>query len=184
VQEVFLSIYLQRSRYDNERGTVKTWILHSVQFKALTRRRQIRGTLLDSIEDGYANQHDLSVRLHSNVPDSDRIRWIGRGLSSLNNRQRRVIELVHFEGHTLLESSKLLSESLANTRNLYYRGMKLLRESLMPPRVHRVLDTNVKLEETILLEGKTPSSSLERQAGLVPLPHMLLPARVTPSTRV
>ena len=156
VQEVFLSIYQQRSRYDFERGTVKTWILHSVHFKALTRRRQLKGVMLDSIDTGLPIDHDLPARFQSNDVDTDRIRWIDRGLTFLNERQRRVIELIHFEGYTLLESSNILRESLANTRNLYYRGMKLLRESLMPSSIGNMLDTDAKHEERIILEAKTP----------------------------
>jgi DNA-directed RNA polymerase specialized sigma24 family protein len=51
-------------------------------------------------------------------------------LLSLNTRQRRTVELIHFEGYTLLETAGILKESLANTRNLYYRGMKALRSYL------------------------------------------------------
>jgi len=158
VQEVFLSIYLQRSRYDFGRGTVKTWILHAVHFKALTRRRQLRGAILksiDSIETDAPTGHRLSDRLQVNDVDPDRIRWIDRGLTLLNERQRRVIELIHFEGYTLLECSKLIGESLANTRNLYYRGMKLLRKSLIPSAVNGMLDTGTAQEERLILQAKT-----------------------------
>jgi len=41
-----------------------------------------------------------------------------------------VIELVHFEGYTLQEVSEIVRESLANTRNYYYRGLKALRSFL------------------------------------------------------
>jgi RNA polymerase sigma-70 factor, ECF subfamily len=132
VQEVFLSIYQRRRGYELGRGTVKTWILHDVHFKALTRRRQINGAMHDSIEsDGQADPQ-VSSRLLSREIDTDRIHWIDRSLESLNERQRKVIQLVHFDGYTLAECSRILEESLANTRNLYYRGMKTLRESLMP----------------------------------------------------
>jgi RNA polymerase sigma-70 factor (ECF subfamily) len=157
VQDVFLSIHLQRGRYDFERGTVKTWILHSVHFKALTRRKQLKGTLLDSIETGPPIDHGSSSQMHSNGIDTDRICWIDRGLTHLNERQRRVIELIHFEGYTLLESSKIIDEPLANTRNLYYRGMKLLRKSLMPSSVSSTLHTEITREDRVLLQPKTPA---------------------------
>ena len=153
VQDVFLSMHLQRSRYDCERGTVKTWILHTVHFKALTRRRQLKGALLHSIETGLPADRNL---LQSNEVDTDRIYWIDRGLTFLNDRQRRVIELIHFEGYTLLESSKILGQSLANTRNLYYRGMKLLRKSLMPSSVSSTLETDITQNKNVILQPKTP----------------------------
>jgi RNA polymerase sigma-70 factor, ECF subfamily len=156
VQEVFLSIYQRRSRYDFERGSVKTWILHAVHFRALTHRRQLQGVMLDSIDSGSTAEQGVFARLQTSDVDVDRIRWIGRGLTHLNERQRRVIKLIHFEGFTLLESSKILGESLPNTRNLYYRGIKLLRESLMSSSVSNMLDTVAKQKERVILAAKTP----------------------------
>lgn len=57
-------------------------------------------------------------------------RYVEAGIASLNARQRRVIELVHVEGYTLQEVSETIRESLANTRNYYYRGLKALRSFL------------------------------------------------------
>ena len=156
VQEVFLSIHLKCNRYDFDRGSVKTWILHSVHFKALTRRRQLKSVLLDSIETGVSNKQTFASKLQANDIDTDRICWVDRGLTLLNERQRRVIELVHFEGYTLLESSRIIEESMPNTRNLYYRGMKLLRKSLMPHSVSGTLNTEITREERVILHPKTP----------------------------
>ena len=156
VQDVFLSIHLQSSRYDLERGTVKTWILHTVHFKALNRRKRLKGALLDSIETGSAGDKELGSRLASNEIDTDRTYWVDRGLEHLNDRQRRVIELVHFEGYTLLETSKIMHESLANTRNHYYRGMKLLRDFLIPSSVSSNLETDLKRAERVSLHPSTP----------------------------
>ena len=47
-----------------------------------------------------------------------------------NPKQRQVMELVHFEGYTLQETSEIVRETLTNTRNYYYRGLKALRTFL------------------------------------------------------
>lgn len=57
---------------------------------------------------------------------------VNQCLALLNERQRKIIELIHFEGYTLGEAAALSGESLANGRNLYYRGMKALRSHLIP----------------------------------------------------
>ena len=57
-------------------------------------------------------------------------RYVESGIATLNPKQRRIIELVHFEGYTLQETSEIARESLANTRNYYYRGLKALRNFL------------------------------------------------------
>lgn len=131
MQDIFLSIYLKRRVYDSERAEVRVWILHDVHFRALSRRRQLKGSLMDPLDGGHGERGPAET-LQAPLPDADSLRVIRQELARLPERQRQVIELVHFEGCTLLESSKLLGESLANTRNLYYRGMKALRASLAP----------------------------------------------------
>jgi DNA-directed RNA polymerase specialized sigma24 family protein len=72
--------------------------------------------------------------------------YVETGIATLGSKQRRVIELVHFDGYTLQEASEILRESLANTRNLYYRGLKLLKEFLNGKAVLKAADESVALE--------------------------------------
>lgn len=55
------------------------------------------------------------------------IRFVESGVGSLTDKQRRTIGLVHVEGYTLQEAADAQGETLANTRNSYYRGLKALR---------------------------------------------------------
>ena len=132
LQEVFLSIYLQRERYDPARGRVRTWILQFAYFKALLRRRYLNIRKFYK-EEEISEQRELrgtqSTELLGMSP-GEWARYVETGISALTVRQREVIELVHFEGHTLQETSEILRESLANTRNYYYRGLRSLRNFL------------------------------------------------------
>lgn len=150
LQEVFLAIYTQRESYDPARGSVRTWILQFAYFKALLRRRYLR------IRNYYSQQETAEAReIRQTSPPrlmemspAERARYVETGIDALNPKQRQVIELVHFEGHTLQESSRIVRESLANTRNLYYRGLKALRTRLHEEAVRKetrkalVLDAN------------------------------------------
>jgi RNA polymerase sigma-70 factor (ECF subfamily) len=135
VQEVFLTIYIQRDRYDAGRGSVKTWIAQFAHFKALLRRRYLQSREqknldeLTEFESGLARQGTRESSL-------ERAALVEECLASINPRQRRTIELIHFDGYTLLEAAAVLKESLPNTRNLYYRGMKFLRSQLRVGRAH------------------------------------------------
>jgi RNA polymerase sigma-70 factor (ECF subfamily) len=132
LQEVFLSIYLQQERFDHTRGSVRTWILQFAYFKALLRRRYL------NIRNFYKQEEASESREARRAPSTDlfgmspaeRVRYVETGTARLSQRQRQVIELVHFDGYTLRETSKLLGETLANTRNCYYRGLKSLRSFL------------------------------------------------------
>ena len=149
LQEVFLSIYLQQEKYDPARGSVRTWILQFAYFKALLRRRYLRiRNFYKQEEASEANETRRvpSAELHG-MTSAEWAHYVESGIAELNPKQRRVIELVHFEGYTLQEVSEIVRESLPNTRNYYYRGLKALRSSL-------------KVETT--LKRASESTALER----------------------
>jgi len=135
VQEVFLTIYIQRDRYESARGSVKTWISQFAHFKALMKRRYIQTRELVNLDEFSEFESGL-LKFSASQGGLERAAFVEECLSVLNPRQRRTVELVHFDGYTLLETAAVLKQSLANTRNIYYRGMKSLRLQLLATRVH------------------------------------------------
>jgi RNA polymerase sigma-70 factor (ECF subfamily) len=132
LQEVFLAIYLQRERFDASKGSVKTWILQFAYFKSLLRRRYLRirhfytqEELLETQEFRKRSPHELR-----GLTLSEWTRFVESGIAELTPKQRQVMELVHFEGYTMQETSEIVRETLTNTRNYYYRGLKALRNFL------------------------------------------------------
>ena len=129
VQNVFLTIYLKRDLYDSTRGSIKTWIAQFAHFKALAERRHLQTQELECLDVlDYFETEMRGLGAHHDV--LQRAALVEQCLSSLNSRQRKTVELIHFDGYTILETAEILQESLANTRNLYYRGMKALRSYL------------------------------------------------------
>ncbi len=147
VQEVFLTICLQCDRYDASRGSVKTWIAQFAHFKALIRRRDLQTRAQRNLDEFSEFESGL-LRFGSSQGAMERATFVEECLATLNPRQRRTVELVHIDGYTLLEAAAVLKQSLANTRNLYYRGMKTLRyqltvsRSAIPKREKRI-DTSI-----------------------------------------
>jgi RNA polymerase sigma-70 factor (ECF subfamily) len=132
LQEVFLSIYLQKERYDPSRGSIRTWILQFAYFKSLLRRRYLRIRHFYNDEE-VSEGREIRGSQASGAMGMSSVEWarcVETGLATLAAKQRRAIELVHFEGFTLQETTEILRESFANTRNLYYRGLKELKEFL------------------------------------------------------
>jgi RNA polymerase sigma-70 factor (ECF subfamily) len=130
VQEVFLTMYLQRDQYESSRGSVKTWISQFAHFKALMKRRYIQTRELVNFDESSEFESGLK-RFTALQGVLERAAFVEECLAVLNPRQRRTIELVHFDGYTLMETAAVLKQSLANTRNIYYRGMKALRFQLL-----------------------------------------------------
>ena len=148
VQEVFLTIFLQRDRFDVSRGTVRTWFAQFAHFKALMRRRYLNTRQLTDLEELCAFE-SAAARADSLRSVTERATLVEQCLAILKPRQRRIIKLIHFDGYTLAEAAALLPESLANTRNLYYRGIKALQSHLAsPPFIH--LDSPAKMVEGAL----------------------------------
>lgn len=130
LQEVFLAIYLQQKRFDSSRGSVRTWILQFAYFKALLRRRYLRIRKFYKQEE-LREASESMVWSHPaerfGMNQAEWIRFVESGVGSLTDKQRRTIGLVHVEGYTLQEAADAQGETLANTRNSYYRGLKALR---------------------------------------------------------
>jgi RNA polymerase sigma-70 factor, ECF subfamily len=132
VQEVFLAIHQQRERFDPSIGTARTWVLQFGYYKSLKRRtylrnRQFYAPHLDEGGDG----HDPALVQPEFIQRSTEEKQIlEQGLAWLNPAQRRIIELLHFEGHTLREISQMEGKELGAIRNSYYRGLKALKAGL------------------------------------------------------
>ena len=147
LQEVFLAIFLQQERYDPSRGSPKTWILQFAYYKSLLRRRYLRIRNFYRNEEIQEGKHIAAVKVAPHAMNqSDWSHVVERAVSSLNAKQRRAIELIHVHGCTLQETADALGESLANTRNYYYRGLKAVRTFLKSSAEKEKQEANEVLE--------------------------------------
>lgn len=133
VQDVFLTIYLLKNNYDPHRASVRTWIAQFAHFKSLLRRRALQTREPLTLNELVEFESGL-VRFGPSEGILERAAFVEECLATLNPRQRRTVELVHFDGYTLRETATILKQSLANTRNLYYRGMKAIRSQFLTAR--------------------------------------------------
>lgn len=154
VQDVFFTIYQRSDRYDPSRASVRTWIAQFAHFKALARRKALHAATATDLDELEKFESGL---LRFGCPDGvlERAAFVEQCLGMLNPRQRRTLELVHFDGYTLTEAASILKQSLANTRNLYYRGMNTLRSLLQNP--HRPPQRNEAPLSPALPEANTES---------------------------
>jgi RNA polymerase sigma-70 factor (ECF subfamily) len=138
VQDVFIEICKKVHLFDEKRGSVKMWILQYAYSRSLNRRsylalRQANEPLSDpSNGNGYHISPEL-IQLPGVLEDltlEERGNTIRNALKALPEKQKRVIELVYFEGLLIKEIPELIGENFGNVRNLYYRGLKKLQQSL------------------------------------------------------
>jgi RNA polymerase sigma-70 factor (ECF subfamily) len=132
VQEVFLAIHQQRERFDPSVGSARTWILQFGYYKSLKRRtylwkHQFYAPHIDEDSDGRDPALVQPEFIQRSFEEQE---LVEKCLTSLTPAQRRIMELLHFEGHTLREISQLERKELGAIRNSYYRGLKALKTVL------------------------------------------------------
>jgi len=133
MQDVFFEIFNKADQFDATRGSTKTWILQYAYHRSLNRRQYL------ALRNFY-NRHE-TTELEASECNSMNASWRGltfqewrrildEGLGTLNERQRKILELSCFQGLLLSEIADRTKESLANVRHHYYRGLEGLRKFL------------------------------------------------------
>ena len=136
MQDIFLEVYNKADRFDSARGSAKTWILQCAYHRSLSRRQYL----------ALRNFYDRHQTTEIEVADSRylNVSWRGltfqewkrviqQGLATLNEKQRKTLELACFHGLLLTEIAERTKESLPNVRHHYYRGLQALRMFLQSP---------------------------------------------------
>jgi RNA polymerase sigma-70 factor, ECF subfamily len=88
------------------------WIIRAASRRALNRRRYLK------LRNFYHSAH------HGHSRGS---RLVAQMLGTIEAMQRRVLELVFFEGLTMQEVAERTGDSLGSVRHRYYRGLHRMR---------------------------------------------------------
>jgi hypothetical protein len=119
------------AQFDPAKGTTKVWILQYAYHRAINRRQHLNvrqfydQTSMDEVE---AHLTDTAPTLGGFAPDELK-HLLRQGLATLNSAQKRVVELVSYDGLSMQEIANKTGDTLVNVRHHYYRGLQLLDES-------------------------------------------------------
>jgi len=134
VQRVFLDVYKAANQFKPDRGTFKTWLLQYAYHRSIDRRLHLQAnrfysrTELDELTPAelfYASGHLLCL------PPQEVVCLVEQVLSTLESRQRRIIELTYFEGLTAEEIATKTGATASSVRHDLYRGLAKLRDVLL-----------------------------------------------------
>jgi RNA polymerase sigma-70 factor (ECF subfamily) len=128
-QEVFVELWRLAARFDEARGSVRSWTATVAHRRAIDRVRSEQ-----SSRDRVAGQVSNIVRDHDDVSDEveskfDRVR-VRRALERLTGVQREAVELAYFGGHTYREVATLLDVAEGTVKTRIRDGMIRLRDEL------------------------------------------------------
>jgi len=144
-QNIFLEIFRSAGQFDQAKGTFLVWLMQYVYHRSISRKNYLL------VRQFYANValDDLSeleqgALQFNHLPSHECSRFIREALALLNERQRRTIEMVHFEGLTLKDVAERTGEPYHNARHHYYRGLVSLKSHLKS--IPRGLDSRLEAD--------------------------------------
>jgi RNA polymerase sigma-70 factor (ECF subfamily) len=130
-QEVFADLCRTAGRFDSAKGTTKMWITRAASRRALNRLRYLRLRTCDPLGPGIDETSGFCAEDHAGtMPVPDARRLAAQMLALIETEQRRVLELVFFEGLTMQEIAERTGDSLGSVRHRYYRGLQKMRRVL------------------------------------------------------
>lgn len=134
VQEAFLSLWRSRTRYDRNRGSVRTWLLGIVHNRAIDalRRRSVRDRGLVH-DEGIEERVAAPDRTDLDVARREEAREIRDALDELPQEQSQVIELAYFGGMTHVQIAAKLEMPVGTIKGRMRLGLSKMRMALGDP---------------------------------------------------
>lgn len=131
VQEVFLTVWRDASRFDAGRGAFSTWLLSMTHHKAVDSVRRE-----ENLRKRRTTEDALEVH-ESDAPQVDDAVWsllrrerVREALQTLPDPQRQALALAYFGGYTQREIAGLTSTPLGTVKTRMLAGMRRMKDSL------------------------------------------------------
>jgi RNA polymerase sigma-70 factor (ECF subfamily) len=133
VQEAFMALWKNPDGYDQQRGSVKSWLMGMVHHRAvdLVRREEAhRRRAEQSIPQAMETEPDPAEQVVEAVGAPQERASVRAALGELPPEQRRVIELMYFGGRTQTQIATELDLPLGTVKSRTLLGMRRLRGAL------------------------------------------------------
>jgi len=134
VQEAFMALWRNPDGYDQQRGSVKAWLMGMVHHRAvdLVRREEAhRRRAEQSIPDALVTEPDLAEQVVEEIGAPEERKLVRAALGDLPPEQRQVIELMYFGGRSQSQIAAELDLPLGTVKSRTLLGMRRLRGALL-----------------------------------------------------
>jgi RNA polymerase sigma-70 factor (ECF subfamily) len=131
-QDVFLKVWRHAGLFEEQRGAFSSWVLtmtHHGSIDAL-RRARARGSQVTNVLDNVMSATLPSPR--PSVSHWQRLR-LEQALGSLPERQRQVVELAYYGGHTREEMAQILKEPVGTVKTRLRDAVQRLAQVFRDP---------------------------------------------------
>jgi RNA polymerase sigma factor (sigma-70 family) len=133
VQESFMALWKHPDGYDQQRGSVKSWLMGMVHHRAvdLVRREEAhRRRAVQAIPQAMETEPDPAEQVVEEVGAPEERATVQAALAELPAEQRRVIELMYFGGRSQSQIAAELDLPLGTVKSRTLLGMRRLRGAL------------------------------------------------------
>jgi RNA polymerase sigma-70 factor (ECF subfamily) len=128
VQEAFVRIWHNAGDYQQEKGTVLTWMISIVRYRALDMLRATKSRR-ETGDEGLEEALDEQSPEQELYEQRDRVR-IDRCMDGLDEGQRQAIEMAYFRGLTHMEVCDQMETPLGTIKTWIRRGLERLKRCL------------------------------------------------------
>jgi RNA polymerase sigma-70 factor (ECF subfamily) len=129
VQEVFLQVWREASRYDPARGTPQAWLVMVARTRAIDKLRAGRRHGDQRRETAILAQHESPAPRRADDETADRQLVLGV-LARLSPAHRQVLELAYYEGLTQTEIAERTGIPLGTVKTRIRMSLEQLRTAL------------------------------------------------------
>jgi len=127
LQDSFLKIWDNFSKYNPEKGRLFTWMVRICRNLAIDKIRSSqfkKGNRTESIPDSVYNSDSLSEELYTSDPGLRKV------VSKMDDKTRVLIELLYFKDYTQREVSDKLDIPLGTVKSRSRKAIQVLRQVL------------------------------------------------------
>lgn len=133
VQEAFMAVWRDPGAYDDERGSVKGWLMGMVHHRAVdlvrreeAHRRRAEAAIPEAIEDQADHADEVVQRL--GLPEEQRL--VRAALDALPDEQRQVLAMMYFDGLSQSQIAERTGTPLGTVKSRTLLGMRRMRDAL------------------------------------------------------
>ena len=140
MQTVLLDVFCSAAKFDPDRASFKVWLMQFAYHRSIRRKHQLQAShfyTCENIEDVVDQLMKAHPRKRFSLLPQESQRLVEEALATLEDKQRRILELTYYDGLTAEEISAKTGDSIVSIRHHLYRSLAKLRTVIERPREDR-----------------------------------------------
>ena len=133
VQEAFLALWRNPNAFQEDRGSFRAWLMSTVHHRAVdaVRREEAQRRRGREMDPGSMTESDVGQAVVDEADLTESRAKVRAALGEIPDNQRRVLEMMYFEGKTQTMIAAELGLPLGTVKSRTLLGMRRLRAMLL-----------------------------------------------------